>query len=92
MINDIFKYKGDQTMDEYNAQNEKPSYYAVIPANVRYCKDLAPQEKLLYAEITALTNKEGYCWATNNYFANLYRLSKETVSRQISKLARLGFV
>jgi len=73
-------------------QNETPSFYSVLPATVRYCKGLSAQEKLLYSEITALTNKKGYCWATNNYFANLYRLSKETVSRQISKLVELGFI
>lgn len=47
---------------------------------------------MLYSEITALTNLKGYCLATNNYFADLYNLSKETVSRQISKLAKHGFI
>jgi len=69
-----------------------PNYYSIIPASVRYCADLSAQEKILYSELTALSNVKGYCWATNNYFANLYKLSKETVSRQISKLASLGFI
>ena len=79
-------------MPDDEHQNETPNYYAIIPATVRYCKDLAPQEKLLYAEITALTNKEGYCWATNNYFANLYGLSIRSISRQISNLTEHGFI
>ena len=73
-------------------QKATPNYYSVIPATVRYCKNLSPQEKLLYSEITALTNQQGYCWATNNYFADLYEMSKETVSRQISKLSKHGFI
>jgi hypothetical protein len=73
-------------------QREKPSFYSVMPATVRYCKDLSPQEKLLYSEITALANKEGYCWATNTYFADLFGLHKITVSKQISRLAEYGFV
>ena len=75
---------------------EIPNYYSVIPAVVRYSKDLSAQEKLLYSEISALTsaanNYKGYCWATNRYFAGLYGLTKETISRQISKLARYGFI
>jgi hypothetical protein len=37
---------------------EKPSFYAILPADVRYAEDLTSLQKILYAEITALTNKE----------------------------------
>lgn len=63
-----------------------------MPAYVRYDKDLKPNEKLLYSEITALSNKFGYCTASNNYFAPLYDVSKETVSRWISHLKKKGYI
>ncbi|MBO6233735.1 MAG: helix-turn-helix domain-containing protein [Clostridia bacterium] len=68
------------------------SYYAIIPATVRYSEELKPAEKLLYGEITALANKNGYCFAQNRYFAKLYHVSHETVSRWISHLQKLGFI
>jgi len=71
---------------------EKPNYYAVIPAEVRYDETLPPNAKLLYGEISALCNKEGYCWATNAYFAKLYKSTNVTVSRWFSALERAGYI
>jgi len=71
---------------------EQPSYYAILTADVRYSKVLKPNEKLLFAEITALTNMNGQCFATNKYFAELYDVSVETVSRWVSHLEKLGFI
>lgn len=71
---------------------EKPSYYAIIPANVRYDKDLPPMAKLLYGEITCLTQKNGFCWATNAYFAELYGMSKDRISKLIGILEKKGYI
>ena len=69
-----------------------PNYYAIIPANIRYHSSLTANEKILYCEITALASKEGYCWATNKYFATLYGVSTRTITRWIAKLNDLGFI
>src|SRR5699024_31777 len=70
----------------------KKSYYAIIPANVRYDENLTANAKLLYGEITAFTNERGYCWASNSYFAKLYGVKKETISRWISDLSKRGYI
>ena len=66
-------------------QMDKPNYYAIIPAGVRY-SEIKPNAKLLYGEITALTNKKGYCFASNNYFAELFNVNKNTISLWIKEL------
>lgn len=71
---------------------EKPNYYAILPARVRYSSELTDFEKLLYAEITALTQKNGYCYAKNRYFEALFNKSKSTIQRSIAHLKELGFV
>ncbi|HDG4993881.1 TPA: helix-turn-helix domain-containing protein [Staphylococcus aureus] len=71
---------------------EQPSYYSVITANVRYDNRLTDSEKLLFAEITSLSNKRGYCTASNGYFATLYSVVKETISRRISNLTKFGYL
>ena len=71
---------------------QKPNYYAVIPAEVRYARGITPNAKLLYAEITALSQKDGSCWASNKYFAKLYNVSTVTISRWISSLVENNFI
>lgn len=72
--------------------SEDAGYYAVIPASVRYDEKLIPNAKLLYGEITALCKKQGYCWATNDYFATLYKTSDKTIGRWIKSLVDRKYV
>lgn len=77
---------------EENPMNEKPGYYSILTANVRYDKRLKANEKLLFSEITALSNKYGYCTATNSYFSELYEVSKKSISTWINNLKKYGYL
>lgn len=68
------------------------SVYSVIPASVRYDKELRPNAKLLYGELSALTIAEGYCWASNAYLGELFGLSAKTVEGLIKQLRERGHI
>ena len=70
----------------------KKNYYAIIPAYVRYDSELTPNAKLLFGEITALSNELGYCFATNQYFANLYNVSTVSISKWVNQLKQKGYI
>jgi hypothetical protein len=73
-------------------EKDSPNYYAHLIAPVRYSKKLEAAAKLLYAEITALSNKHGYCWSSNKYFAELYDVDTRTIQRWMQSLKDEGFI
>ena len=77
---------------EQDMTSERPSYYAIIPADVRYDKELTPNAKLLYGEITALCGKDGRCWAEKRDLADLYGVSKTSISKWIKAVSDKGYV
>lgn len=79
---------------EVDIQNEinRIGYFAVIPATVLFNNELKPNEKLLYALITALSNKEGYCYASNKYLGEKLGVDHKTVSRWIANLRKYNYL
>lgn len=70
----------------------KPGYWAVLPARVRYDEELPANAKLLYAEISAMSDATGFCWATNGYLAQLFGLEKDSIYRLLAKLAQKEYI
>lgn len=75
-----------------NEENQRIGYYSVIPATILFNEKLKPNEKLLYAIITSLSNKEGYCYASNKYLGEKLGVDHVTVSRWITDLRRNNYV
>ena len=72
--------------------NTSGGQWAILPAMVRYDSKLPPNAKLIYAEIAAKINEEGYCFAHNQYFAERFKLKADTVSSLIKRLADAEYI
>lgn len=70
----------------------KKSYYAIIPAKIRYDNKLEMGARLLYGEITALCNEKGFCWASSKYFSDLYEVECRTIRRWIDSLKKSKYI
>ena len=86
----VKRRRGPARMDQEQVQ--KPGYWAVLPAAVRYDPQLPPSAKILYAEISALTDQRGFCFASNDYFRKLYGMGERTVRRLIAQLQEAGYI
>lgn len=71
---------------------DKPAFFAILPAAVRYDKRLKPMERILYGEITALADQTGYCYASNRYFIELYGVTDRAVQKWIKDLTVCGYI
>ena len=72
--------------------NKSGGQWAILPAAVRYDKHLPANAKLIYAEIAAKINEEGYCFASNSYFAERFGLKEDTVSGLVRRLADAEYI
>lgn len=70
----------------------RPSYYAIIPADIRYDDRIPANAKLLYGEISALIGAEGFCYASNQYFSRIYGMSADSITRLFKKLEETGYI
>ena len=64
----------------------KFGYYGYIPSYIRHNQELSPMAKLVYAEITANIEQDGYCIKNNSYFMRVLNISRATISRIITTL------
>lgn len=68
------------------------SQWAILPGPVRYDRNIPANAKLLFAEIAAKTITTGYCWASNEFFAQHMGLSADSISRLIKVLEDAEYI
>ena len=62
-----------------------------IPKEIWLSKNLTLQEKVMLVEIDSLDNEKG-CFATNQYFADFFDISKTRVSLILKSLIEKGYI
>ena len=72
--------------------DQKPGYWGILPAAVRYAPKLPAAAKVLYSEISSLTGGTGFCYASNAYFCELYGITERTLQGHLRALASLGMI
>ena len=66
--------------------------YIIIPEYVVRDNNLSSTDKLVYGIVLRLTRSNGYCWAGNQYIADILKNHPRTVSTSIRKLRELGYI
>lgn len=81
-------------VDQFDGElaHEPSGYYGNIPSIVRRDTTIPDFAKVLYSEISALTNQRGYCWASNPYLGNVLGKDKVTISRTIAILVDKRYI
>ena len=71
---------------------KRSNWDAILPAKVRYDSRLKGEAKVLYSEILLLSNKAGYCYATDQHLAALFDIGPRTITRHIAELKKYGYI
>ena len=64
----------------------------ILPTSILGDNNITPLERLLLISILFLCKQKGYCWATNDYFVELFNVRKQTIPKSISSLSKNNYV
>lgn len=71
---------------------EKIRRFVIVPDEVMQSRDLNNGAKFLLGFIMRLSNKRGYCWASNKYLANYFNVNRATIIRWVNELKECGYI
>ena len=66
-------------------------YFTIIPQHVIRLKKLG-DARFLYGHILTLSNKVGYCYAHNNFLAEVMEVDTRTISRYVKALEEADLI
>ena len=71
---------------------KRSNWDAILPAKIRYDSRLKGEAKVLYSEILLLSNKAGYCYATDQHLAALFSKTRVTINGYVKSLEKQGYI
>jgi len=90
-LQEYYKKAIEETREKEGSQYTA-SFFVVIPHPIIDDPKLSRCDHEIYGEISALTNKYGYCYANNQHFIKSLRMSRKTVERGFMKLEKEGYI
>ncbi len=76
----------------FNENQPREGYGAYITHDILNHDQLNDRQKILYARIHNLTNKKGYCFASNEWFSNQMKTSIPTIKRDLKSLRDISLI
>ena len=65
----------------------------IVPFRIMQDNRLTSLEKLILIHTISFSkNNDVYCWGTNQYFCDNYKVSRQTISKSINNLVKLGYL
>ena len=90
---DLTSYQLKSNIDISSMDHETLSnYYSLIPGYVLLSENINFKEKMIYAEIMALTNKFGFAFISNKKLAELMFISERQLIRSLNSLIKHDFI
>lgn len=73
-------------------QTSVESRFLLIPTLLTEDTNLTHSDMILYGQIMCLSNKYGYCWASDEYLAKIQGCSVRELQNRLKNLVDLGYV
>ena len=67
-------------------------HFLAVPAEAFLNPNLTQTDVFLFSLIKNMSNSGHGCWASNQYFADILRVTKRTISNSISSLESSGYI
>lgn len=74
------------------SENSQGGYFLIIPAYIADDPNLCPAAKLFFGRLVQLTSQQGYCWASNDYLANLSNVKPRMIQYWLASLSEKNYI